>query len=146
MTLDLLVELEPEGYSFSDGELAYEDGDDFYDGDDDFDGHQYFYEGDENDRDDRGRDNFDGYQYFYEGDRDDRGEGLGPTNGDGIQSDSDVEILGCRRPGKVLVVEEPQGDGVVTTDSNESSSDTEMEETREINPNQRYVGEDSSDS
>ena len=133
VTLDLVVEPEPEGYSSSDGEPAYEDGDDFYNGDED-------------DRDDRGRDDFDGYQYFYEGDRDDRGEGPSPTNGNGIQSDFDVEILGCRRPSKVPVVEEPQGDGVVTTDSSESSSDTEMEETREINPNQRYVGEDSSDS
>ena len=47
MTLDLVVELEPEGYSSSDGEPAYEDEDDFYHGDDDFDGHQYFYDGDE---------------------------------------------------------------------------------------------------
>ena len=41
VTLDLVVELEPkpEGYSFSDRELAYEDGDDFYHGDDDFDDH-----------------------------------------------------------------------------------------------------------
>ena len=116
MTLDLVVEPEPEpepeGYSSSDGEPAYEDGDDFYQGDDDLDGHQYFYEFAEDDRDDRGRDD----------------------------SDSSVEILGCKRPGKEPVVEEPQGDGAVTTDSNESSSDAEM------NPNQRYVGEDSSDS
>ena len=35
---------------------------------------------------------------------------------------------------------------VVTTDRNESSSDVEMEGTREMNPNQRYVGEDNNDS
>ena len=105
VTLDLVVEPEPkpkpEGYSFSDREPAYKEGDDFYHGDDDFDGHQYFFGGDEDDRDDRGRDDF----------------------------DSDVEILGCKRPGKEPVVEEPQGDGAVTIDSNESSSDTEMEGT-----------------
>ena len=50
VTLDLVVELKPkpEGYNSSDGESAYEDGDDFY-------------YGDEDDRDERGRDdtNFD---------------------------------------------------------------------------------------
>ena len=53
MTLDLVIEPEPEpkGYSSSDGEPAYKDGDDVYHGDDDF--------------------------------------------------DSNVEILGCRRPGKL---------------------------------------------
>ena len=35
------------------GNLLYEDGDDFYDGNDDFDGHQYFYKGDEDDKDDK---------------------------------------------------------------------------------------------
>ena len=119
VTLDPVVEPErepePKWYSSSDGEPAYEDGDDFYHGDDDFDGHQYFYE---DDRDDKGRDD----------------------------SNSDVEILGCRRPSKELVVEEPQGAGAVTTDSNESSSDAEMEGTREMNHNQRYVGKGSSDS
>ena len=35
------------------GNLLYEDGDDLYDGDDDFDGHQYFYEGDKDDKDDK---------------------------------------------------------------------------------------------
>ena len=118
VTLDLVVE--PEWYNSSDGEPTYEDRDDFCDGDDDFDG-QYFYGGDEDDKDDRG----------------DKGRD---------DSDSDVEILGCRRPGKEPVVEEPQGDGAVTTDSNESSSDAEMEGTREMNPNQWYVGEDSSES
>ena len=34
----------------------------------------------------------------------------------------------------------------VTTDRNESSSDVEMEGTREMNPNQWYVGEDNNDS
>ena len=58
VTLDLVVEPEcklkpePEWYNSSDRKPAYEDGDDFYHGDDDFDGHQYFYEGDEDDRDD----------------------------------------------------------------------------------------------
>ena len=108
VTLDLVVEPELEWYNSSDGKPTYEDGDDFYHGDDDFDGQQYFYEGDEDDRDDRGRDD----------------------------SDSDFEILGCRRPGKEPVVEEPQGDGAVTTDSNESSSDAEMKGTRKMNPNQ----------
>ena len=126
VTLDLVVkpepepEPEPEWYSSSDGEPAYEDRDDFYDGDDDFDG-QYFYGGDEDDRDDRddrGRDDRD--------DMDERGRN---------DSDSDVEILGCRRPGKEPVVEEPQGDGAVTTDSNDSFSDVEMEGAREMNPN-----------
>ena len=74
--------------------------------------------GDQDDKDDKGRDDF----------------------------DSDIEILGCRRPSKEPVVEEPQGDGGVTIDSNESSSETEMEGTREMNPNQWYVGEDSSES
>ena len=118
VTLDLVVEPEHERErepELAYEEPAYEDGDDFYHGDDDFDGHQYFYDGDE---DDRGRDD----------------------------SDFDVEILRCRRPGKEPVVEESQGDGAVITDSNESSSDAEMEGTREMNPNQRCVGEDSSDS
>ena len=132
VTLDLVVEPEhepkPEWYNSSDREPTYEDRDDFCDGDDDFDG-QYFYGGDEDDRDDRGRDDRD--------DMDDTGRN---------DPDFDVEILGCRRPGKEPVVEEPQGDGSVTTDSNDSSSDAEMEGAREMNPNQRYVGEDSSDS
>ena len=84
-----------------------------------------------------GDDDFDGHQYFYGGDEDDRGRD---------DSDSAVEILECKRPGKEPVVEEPQGDGAVTIDSNESFSDTEMEGTREMNPNQWYVGEDSSES
>ena len=86
VTLDLVAEPEPEleleRYNSSDRELAYKDGDDFYHGDDDSDGHQYFYEGDEDDRDDR----------------EDRGRDY---------SDFDVEILGCRRPGKEPIVEEP---------------------------------------
>ena len=118
MTLDLVVE--PEHEREREPELAYEEPA-YEDGDD-------FYHGD---------DDFDGHQYFNEDDRDDRGRD---------DSDSAVEILECKRPGKEPVVEEPQGDGAVTTDSNESSSDAEMDGTREMNPNQRYVGEDSSDS
>nr|POF21006.1 hypothetical protein CFP56_59200 [Quercus suber] len=70
------------------------------------------------------------------------------NNGNGVTLDLVVEPEPEPegRPGKEPVVEEPQGDGAVTTDSNESSSDTEMKGTREMNPNQRYVGEDSSDS
>ena len=119
VTLDLVIEpeREPEPEWYSSS-----DGEPAYkDGDD-------FYHGD---------DDFDGHQYFNEDDRDDRGRD---------DSDSDVQILGCRRPSKERVVEEPQGDEAVTTDSNESSSDAEMEGTREMNPNQRYLGEDSSDS
>ena len=59
-----------------------------------------------------------------------------------------MEILECRRPGKEPIaeepiVEEPQQDGAVTTDSNDSSKDSDVEGARSINPNQRYVGEDS---
>ncbi|KAL0011314.1 hypothetical protein SO802_006422 [Lithocarpus litseifolius] len=68
------------------------------------------------------------------------------NNGNGVTLNLVVEPEPERRLGKEPVVEEPQGDGAVTTDSNESSSDTEMEGTREMNPNQRYMGEDSSDS
>ena len=35
------------------GNLLYDNWDDFYDGDDDFDGHQYFHDGDEDDKDDK---------------------------------------------------------------------------------------------
>ncbi|XP_075675243.1 uncharacterized protein LOC142644540 [Castanea sativa] len=35
-------------------------------------------------------------------------------------SDGEVETLGCKRPGKEPIVEEPQQDGAVTTDSNDS--------------------------
>nr|POE64556.1 hypothetical protein CFP56_18841 [Quercus suber] len=103
VTLDLVVEPEPvpEGYSSSDGEPAYEDGDDFYHGDDDFNGHQYFYRGDKDDRDDRGRDD----------------------------SNSDIEILGYRRPGKELIVEEPQRDGAVITDNSSDSWDNDVKAT-----------------
>ena len=85
VTLDLVAEPEPEleleRYNSSDREPTYKDGDDFYHGDDDSDGHQYFYEGDEDDRDDR----------------EDRGRD---------DSDSNVEILRYRRPGKEPVVKE----------------------------------------
>ena len=37
----------------------------------------------------------------------DGGENPTPTNGDGIQTDSNVEIVGCKRPGKEPFVNEP---------------------------------------
>ena len=73
----------------------------------------------------------------------DGGENPAPTNGDGVQTDSDVEIIGCRRLGKEPVVDEPEEDGAITFDSND---DTDMEGTREMNPNQRFVGANSDDS
>ena len=121
------------------------DDDEFYDGDDDFYGHQYFYEGDRDDRD-GGVDDKGG----CDGGHDEGGMGVGdsdgnfdceghaPTNVDGNQSDSNVKVLGCRKPGKELVVEEPQEDGTVTTDSNDSDEDSDVEEARQMNPNQRY--------
>ena len=59
-----------------------------------------------------------------------------------------MEILEFRRPGKELIVEEPiveepQQDGAVTTDNNDSSKDSDVEGARSINPKQRYMGEDS---
>ena len=62
----------------------------------------------------------------------DGGENPAPTNGDGVQTDSDVEIIGCRRPDKEPVVNEPEEDRAITFDSND---DTDMEGTREMNPN-----------
>ena len=62
-------------------------------------------------------------------------EGHAPTNVDGNPSDSNVKVFRCKRPGKELVVKEPQEDGVVTTDSDE---DSDVEEARQMNPNQRY--------
>nr|POE50522.1 beta-galactosidase 6 [Quercus suber] len=61
-------------------------------------------------------------------------------------NDDEVEILECRRPGKEPIVEEPQQDGAVTTDSNDSSEDSDVEGARSMNPNQRNVGEDSASS
>ena len=57
-----------------------------------------------------------------------------------------MEILGCRRLGKEPIVEEPQQDGAVTTDSNDSFEDSDVEGARSMNPNYRYVGEDSASS
>nr|POE55881.1 hypothetical protein CFP56_66002 [Quercus suber] len=66
-------------------------------------------------------------------------------------SDDEVEILECKRPGKEPIVEEPivegpQQDGAVTTDSNDSFEDSDVEGARSMNPNQRYVGENSASS
>ncbi|KAL0009035.1 hypothetical protein SO802_010537 [Lithocarpus litseifolius] len=66
-------------------------------------------------------------------------------------SDDEVEILECRRPGKEPIVEEPiveepQQDGAITTDSNDSSEDSDVEGARSMNPNQRYRGQDSASS
>ena len=73
----------------------------------------------------------------------DSGENPAPTNRDGVQTDSDVKIIGCRRPGKEVVVDEPEEDKAITSDSND---DTDMEGIREMNPNQRFIGADSDDS
>ena len=62
----------------------------------------------------------------------DGGENPAPTNGDGVQTNSDVEIIRCRRPDKEPVVNEPEEDRAITFDSND---DTDMEGTREMNPN-----------
>nr|POE70988.1 hypothetical protein CFP56_14728 [Quercus suber] len=64
--------------------------------------------------------------------------GHAPTNVNGNQSDSNVKVLGYKRPDKELVVEEPQEDGAVTIDSNDSDEDSDVEEARQMNPNQRY--------
>ena len=61
-------------------------------------------------------------------------------------NDDEVEIFECRRPGKEPIVKEPQQDGTVTTDSNDSSEDSDVERVRSMNPNQRYVSEDSASS
>ena len=66
------------------------------------------------------------------------GEGHAPTNVDGNQSYSNVKVFGCKRPGKELVVKEPQEDGAVTTDNNDSDEDSDVEEARQMNPSQRY--------
>nr|POE97698.1 hypothetical protein CFP56_06511 [Quercus suber] len=63
-----------------------------------------------------------------------------------IKDDKDAMFMTGLKPSKEPIVEEPQGDGAVTTDSNESSSDIEMERTTKLNPNQKYVGEDNNDS
>ena len=73
----------------------------------------------------------------------DSGENPAPTNRDGVQIDFDVKIIGCRRPGKEVVVDEPEEDKAITSDSND---DTDMEGIREMNPNQRFIGADSDDS
>ena len=57
-----------------------------------------------------------------------------------------MEILGCKRPGKEPIVEEPQQDGAVTTDSNDSFEDSDVERARSMNPNQRYMGKGSASS
>ena len=80
-------------------------------------------------RDDRG--DRDGGIVRFEGGYD-SGENLAPTNRDGVQTDSDVEIIGCRRPGKEPVVDEPEEDEAITSGSND---DTDMEGTKEMNPN-----------
>lgn len=61
-------------------------------------------------------------------------------------NDDEVEIFECRRPGKEPIVKEPQQDGTVTTDSNDSSEDSDVERVKSMNPNQRYVSEDSASS
>nr|POE53067.1 hypothetical protein CFP56_06920 [Quercus suber] len=61
-------------------------------------------------------------------------------------SDNEMEILGCRRLGKEPIVEEPQQDRAITTNSNDSFKDNNVEGVRSMNPNQRYVGEDSASS
>ena len=91
-------------------------------------------------RDDRG--DRDGGIVRFEGGYD-SGENLAPTNRDGVQTDSDVEIIGCRRPGKEPVVDEPEEDRAITFNSND---DTDIEGTREMNSNQRFVGADSDDN
>nr|POF00114.1 hypothetical protein CFP56_15968 [Quercus suber] len=80
--------------------------------------------------------NWDGCDAHWDG-------GSGDRNDD---NDDEVEILECRKPGKEPIVEEPQQDGVVTTDSNDSSEDSDVEGARSMNPNQRNVGEDSASS
>nr|POE68334.1 hypothetical protein CFP56_34353 [Quercus suber] len=137
------------------GELAYDayyNGKDYFDdfdedgssgGDDDFNGHQYVYEGDMDDdfgRDDRG--DRDGGVVGSEGGYD-GGENPAPNNGYGVQTNSDVEIIECRRPGKEPVVGEPEEDGAINSDNNDDSN---MEGPREMNPNQRFVGADSDDN
>ena len=57
-----------------------------------------------------------------------------------------MEIFECRRPGKEPIVKEPQQDGTITTYSNDSSEDSDVERARSMNPNQRYVSEDSASS
>nr|POE82127.1 hypothetical protein CFP56_60369 [Quercus suber] len=106
--------------SDSEGEPAYDayyNGKGYFDdfdedgssgGDDDFNGHQYVYEGDMDDdfgRDDRG--DRDGGVVRSKGGYD-GGENPAPTNGDGVQTDSDVEIIECKRPGKEPVIGEPE--------------------------------------
>ena len=119
VTLDLVVEPEdvepldvsdPDGYTSSEPKPAYDryyngqgyfcssdsnDDDEFYDGDDDFHSHQYFYEGDRDDRD--GRDGGVNDEGGWDGSHDKSGigaadgnldgKGLDPTNVDGKQSD-----------------------------------------------------------
>nr|POE91672.1 hypothetical protein CFP56_18622 [Quercus suber] len=142
VTLDLVVEpedvepldvSEPNRYTPSEPKLAY---DSYYNG------QGYFCSSDSND-DDKfydGDNDFDGHQYFYEGDRDDRdGRDCGVDDEGGWDGSHD-------KSGKEPIVEEPQEGGAVTTDSNDSNGDSDVEGARQMNPNQRYVGEDSSDS
>ena len=74
------------------------------------------------------------------------GDDLAPSNVHDNPIDSDVAEIYCRRQdlGKEPIVEEPQEDGAVTIDSDESSGDNDVEEIRQMNPNQRTLGNDSS--
>nr|POE57761.1 hypothetical protein CFP56_14014 [Quercus suber] len=69
----------------------------------------------------------------------------GYYNGQGYYASS-VKILECRRPGKEPIVKEPQQDGAITTDNNDSFEDSDVEGASSMNPNQGYVGEDSASS
>ncbi|KAK9997199.1 hypothetical protein SO802_021885 [Lithocarpus litseifolius] len=142
VTLDLVIEPEDVAFGFYFCSSGSNDDDEFYDGDDDFDGHQYFYEGDRDGR--NGGVDDEGGIGAVDGNLD--GERPSPTNVDGNQSDSDVKVLRCRRIGKEPVVEEPQENEAITINSNDSDGDSDVEEARQMNHNQGYVGEDSSDS
>nr|POF21310.1 hypothetical protein CFP56_33061 [Quercus suber] len=133
----------------------FEDDDEFYDGNDDWDSHFQLVEVGRDGGSAGGKDgggiggggmDGDWDEECYDG-GDESGNGGARDAGDrNDDSDDEVEILGCRRLGKEPIVKKPQQNGVVTTDSNESFEDSDVEGARSMNPNQRYVSEDSASS
>ena len=137
-----------QGYYASSGD-NFEDDDDWDDGNDDWgDGDAHWDYGNDNQGD--GDAHWDGGSAIgRDGGRagDEFGSGgARDTSDKNDDSDNEVEILGCRRPGKEPIVEEPQQDGVVTTNSNDGFEDRDVEKARSMNPNQRYVGKGSASS
>nr|POF17221.1 hypothetical protein CFP56_56104 [Quercus suber] len=67
------------------------------------------------------------------------GQGYYASSSDNFEDDDSDD-------GKEPIVEEPQQDGAVTTDSNDSFKDSDVEGAKSMNPNQRNVGKDSASS